>query len=108
MFVTGKIEVFKNKKGYLTGVIKSFDKDGVLVAKEMVSVSIVDEKLAKKVVDGKTVTIDVTKGYLDLVHVELESESFNKFKVAIKEGKVVKVFPEDVKPTKKATKKSTK
>lgn len=105
MLLTGKIEVFKNKKGYLTGMIKSFDKDGVLITTEYVNVSIADEKLSSKVVDGKTVTIEVTKGYLDLDHIELESESFNRFRVSIKEGKVVKVFPEEVKKTSKKSKK---
>lgn len=95
MKLTGKIEVFKNKRGYLTGKINSFDKEGKLIATEYVEVKISDEKLADKVNNGKTVTIDVTKGFLNIVHVELETESFNKFVVAIVEGKVVSIYPED-------------
>ena len=69
MLLSGKIEVFKNKKGYLTGILKSFDKDNNLLGKMFVSVNIRDEKLAEKVVEGKTLTFDVETGYLDCVHV---------------------------------------
>lgn len=106
MVLTGKIEVFKNKKGYPVGILKSFNKDGELTGKMFVSVRIADEKLASKVVDGKTLTIDVETGYLNVIHVELETESFEKFEISIVKGKVVAVFPEEEKKTTK--KKSTK
>ena len=106
MLVTGKIEVFKNRKGYPTGILKSFTKDGELNAKMFVSVEIRDEKLAQKLVEGKTLTIDVETGYLNVNHVELEEESFDKISISIVKGKVVAVFPEEKKATKKTTKPS--
>lgn len=103
MLLTGKIEVFKNKKGYLTGMLKSFTQDNKLIATEYVSVKIADSKLAEKVTEGKTVTFDVELGYLNIRHVELETESFNKFEISIAKAKVVSVFPEEKKTTKKST-----
>lgn len=106
MLVTGKIEVFKTKKGYFKGIIKSFSKYGELTGKMYVDVSVQDDKIEKKCVDGKTLTIEVETGYLNVVHVELETESFDKLSVNIAKGKVVAIFPEEEKKTTK--KKSTK
>lgn len=107
MLVTGKIEVFKNKKGYPTGILKSFTKDGELISKMFLSVDLRDEKLLEKLVDGKTLTINVKQGYLNINHVELEEESFDKLSISIVKGEIVAVFPEEKKVTKKTTK-STK
>lgn len=104
MLVKGKIEVFKNKRGYPVGVLKSFTKDGEILGKMLVSCEIKDEKLSKKLVDGKTLTIDVETGYLNVRHVELEEQSFEKFEISIVNGKVVSIFPEEEKKTKKTTK----
>lgn len=95
MKLTGKIEVFKSKKGYLLGIIKAFSQDNKMIAKEFVDVQVKDEKLAKKVVEGKTITFDVSEGYLNLRHVELETESFNRLVISISKAKVVDIFPKD-------------
>ena len=109
MLVSGKIEVFKNKKGYPTGTIKSFDKDGNLVSKYFVAVNIRDEKLTEKLTDGKTLTLDVETGYLDSRKVELEEQSFVVPIISIVKATVVSVYPEEKKTTtKKTTKKSSK
>ena len=111
MLVKGQIEVFKNKKGYPTGIIKSFDKDGkTVLGKLFVAVSLRDEKMAEKLEDGKTYTISVEQGYLDVRHIELESESFEIPVISIVKGEVVKVFPEEKPVTKRKTtaKKSSK
>ena len=108
MLLQGKIEVFKNKKGYPVAVLKSFSQDGELLGKMFVSCEIRDEKLAEKCVEGKTLTIQVEQGYLNTVHVELEEESFEKILISITKGSVVDVYPkEEKKTTKKSTKKTT-
>ena len=106
MIVLGKIEVFKNKKGYPTGVIKSFDKDNKVIGKLFVACNIKDEKLVSKLTDGKTLTIDVKKGFLDVRHIELETESYEIPVISVVEGEVVAVYPEEKKATKKSTKSS--
>lgn len=109
MLVTGRIEVFKNSNGYPVGILKSFTQDGILTARMFVNVELRDEKLNEKLVEGKTLTINVTQGYLNVQHVELENESFNRVSIGISKGELVSVFPaEDKKPAKKTTKKSTK
>lgn len=108
MLIKGQIEVFKSKKGYPTGILKSFDKNGKeVVGKLFVNVQIRDEKMLEKLVDGKTLTISVETGYLDVRHVDLETESFDVPVISIVKGEIVKVFPEE-KPVKKTTKKSSK
>lgn len=108
MLVSGKIEVFKNKKGYDTGVLKSFDKDNKLVGRLFVACIIIDEKITKKMTEGKTLTLDIKKGYLGVRHVELETESFEVPVISIIEADIVAVYPEEKKATKKSTKKTTK
>lgn len=108
MLVTGKIEVFKNRKGYPLGILKSFTQEGELNAKMFISVELRDEKLNEKLVDGKTLTIDVKTGYLNVNHVELDEESFDKLSISIVKGEIVSVFPEEVKKTTKKTTKSSK
>lgn len=109
MLVTGRIEVFKNSNGYPVGILKSFTQDGILTARMFVNVELRDEKLNEKLVEGKTLTINVTQGYLNVQHVELENESFNRVSIGISKGELVSVFPaEEKKPAKKTTKKSTK
>ena len=45
MKVTGTIEVFKNKNGYVTGILKSFDEDN----KKVLGKAYIDVKLPEKV-----------------------------------------------------------
>lgn len=104
MLLTGKIEVFKGKKGYLVGKITGFDQDKKPTGHCFIDVKIADEKLSSKIVDGKTLTLDVELGYLNVRHVELETESFDKLEYSIKKAKVVSVFPEEKKATKKSKK----
>lgn len=108
MKLSGKIEVFKNKKGYATGIIKAFSQDKKVVAKEFVDVELKDEDVSKKLTEGKTLTLNVIEGYLNLKHVELETESFNRMVVSICTAEIISVFPEEKKTTKKATKKASK
>ena len=108
MKVSGLIEIFKNKKGYPTGVLKSFDENNKVLGKLFVAVNLKDDKINEKLVNGKTLTVRVETGYLDVRHVELESESYDIPIISIVTGELVKVFPEEKKVTKKTTKKSTK
>lgn len=104
MLLSGKIEVFKGKKGYLVGKITGFDTDKKPTGHCYVDVKIADKKLADKVVEGKTLTLNVETAYLNVRHVELETESFDKLEIAIKSAKVVSVFPAEKKTTKKTAK----
>lgn len=104
MKLSGKIEVFKNKKGYATGIIKAFSEDKKVIAKEFVDVELKDEKVRDKLTEGKTLTLNVEEGYLNLKHVELDTESFNRIVVSVVKASVVAVFPEEKKTTKKASK----
>lgn len=90
MKVLGKIEVFKNKRGYLTGKILSFDKDKKIVGTSYMDVKVADD-LAKPE-EGTTITYDVKEGYLNSVHVEGERESFEKLVISIVKAEVVKTF----------------
>ena len=107
MIVKGKLEVFKNKKGYPTGVIKSFDADNKPLGRLFVAVNLKDDKVKEKLVDGKTLTLDVETGYLDVRHVELEAESFEIPVISIVKASIVSIYPEK-KQAKKTTKKSSK
>ena len=42
MKITGKLEVFKNQRGYLTGILKAFDKDKNLIGKIFIDVQGLD------------------------------------------------------------------
>ena len=108
MLVSGKIEIYKNKRGYPTGIVSSFDKDGQLVSKLFVAVNIRDEKLLEKLTDGKTLTLNVETGYLDSRKVELEEQSYVIPVISIVKAEIVAVYPEEKKVAKKTTKKTTK
>lgn len=95
MFLTGKIEVFINKDGYLTGVIKSF-KDRIVTGKSFISVYIDDKTLVEKLTKGVTYTLNVKSGYLNSLMVECD-KPFNKIEVFIRECEIVSEF----KPNKK-------
>lgn len=86
MEVTGKIDLFKNKRGYVTGVLKSFNEEKKVSGKSFIDVSGVVVK------EGETLTIDVKKGYLNSIHVEGEKGGFDKFSLSIKEYDVVRSY----------------
>lgn len=89
MKVLGKIEVFKNKRGYLTGKILSF------TDKKVVGTSYIDVKLAEGIKapeEGTTITYEVVEGYLNSIHVESERESFEKLVISIVKAVAIKTF----------------
>ena len=90
MLVQGKIEVFKNKRGYVTGILKAFDEKNLL-GKVFIDVNGLDLK------DERTYTIDVTEGYLNVHHVESLTKDFDKLVINIVKHKVISVFPDDTK-----------
>lgn len=98
---TGRIEVFKSKDGYPVSVLKSF-KDSKLVGRVYL-----DTKLDLKMTEGKTYTIQVNKGYLNVNHIETKDNSFDKLCLSIVDYDLVSVFPEE-KKTKKTSKKAKK
>ena len=87
MKITGKIDLFKNARGYVTGQIKAFDKEKKLLGKYFIDVAGVI------VADGETLTIDVTEGYLNCVHVTAEGkEAFDKLVLSVKSYDVVSSY----------------
>ena len=101
MLVTGKLEIFKNKNGYLSAVFKAWNDDNEVTGK-----AYMDAKLPEdiKVEDGQSLTIEVKEGYLNAVHVDGENP-FNKLKINVVKCDVLDVFP---KPETKKAKKSKK
>ena len=104
MKLTGTIEVFKNKNGYLTGVLKSFDEDN----KKVLGKAYIDVKLPEEVEvkDGQTLSLDVKEGYLNAVYVDVK-DAFTKLKINVVKCDVKAVFPEE-KKAKKTSKKEGK
>lgn len=84
MKVTGKIELFKNERGYVTGVIKSFSEEKKVNGKCFLDVKGVD------VEEGETLTIDMTEAYLNCVHVDTKESGFDKLAISVKQYEIVK------------------
>lgn len=87
MKIQGKIEVFRNKNGFLTGILKSF-KDNECTGKVFIDVTGLDLK------DERNYTIEVEDGYLNVIHVETLTKSFDKLSIAVKKHKLISVYPE--------------
>ena len=87
MKITGKIEVFKSKRGYLTGILKSFNKDNEVVGKIFIDVQGLDLK------DERTYNIEVTEGYLNVHHVESLTKDFDKLVIKVAKHKLIDVYP---------------
>ena len=104
MKLSGTLEVFQNKKGYVTGVFKAWNED----SKEVLGKAFMDVNLPDsiKIEEGQTLTLNVKEGYLNAVYVKAEN-SFTKFKINVVDCEVKKVFPEQ-KKTKKSSKKEVK
>lgn len=92
MQITGKIEVFRNQRGYVSGILKAFE-NKELKGKVFIDVQGLDIK------DDRTYTINVTDGYLNVHHVESLTKDFDKLVISIKKHELISVYPE--KPTDK-------
>ena len=101
MQLTGKLEVFKNKNGYHTGVIKCWDDNNKVTGKAFVDVKLPESVEVK---DGQSLTLDVKEGYLNAVYVEAK-EPFTKLRINVVECEVISVFPEE-KKSKKTSKRA--
>ena len=88
MKLTGKIEVFKNPRGYVTGILKAFNQEKELIGKVFMDVDGLDLK------DDRTYTIDVIEGYLNVRHVESLTKDFDKLIISIRKHKLISVYPE--------------
>lgn len=101
--LTGTLEVFQNKKGYVTGVIKHWDED----EKQFTGKAYLDVQLPEgvEVLEGQTLTLDVKTAYLNAVHVKGEN-AFTKLQINVVDCEVKSVFPEKKaqKPSKKVAK----
>ena len=105
MKVTGKLEIFKNRNGYFTAVIKAWDEENNVTGKAFMDVALPE---GIKVEDGQSLTLDVKEGYLNAVYVKAQKaeNSFTKLKLNIVKCDVVDVFPkpEKAKKAKKGAK----
>ena len=96
MQVKGKLEIFKNRNGYFTAVIKAWGENKELQGKAFMDVALPEDLQVK---DGQTLTLDVKEGYLNAVYVKAEKaeNSFTKLKLNIVKCEVVDVFPKEAK-----------
>lgn len=99
MKLTGLIEVFQNKKGYVTGVFKAWNEE----SKEVLGKAYLDVNLPEsvKIKEGQTLTLNVKEGYLNAIFVDTEN-AFTKLKINIVDCEVKSVFPEPKKTKKEA------
>ena len=89
--LTGTLEVFQNKKGYVTGVIKHWDEEQKLfTGRAYIDVTLPENV---QVEEGQTLTLDVKTAYLNAVHIEGEN-AFTKLKINVVDCEVKSVFPE--------------
>ena len=88
MKITGKLEVFKNQRGYLTGILKAFDNEKNCVGKIFLDVKGLDIK------DDRTYTIEVIEGYLNVIHQQSLTKEFDKLSISIIKHKLISVYPE--------------
>lgn len=86
MKITGKIEVFKNARGYTSGILKSFN-NGEMVGKLFIDVEGLDLK------DSRTYTIEIVEGYLNVHHIESLTKDFDKLVINVKKHKLLDVYP---------------
>ena len=89
--LTGRLEVFKNQKGYVTGVMKAWNDE----TKEVLGKAYMDVALPQDVEinDGETLSLDVKTAYLNAVYVSGEN-SFTKLKINVVDCEILSVFPE--------------
>ena len=101
MKVTGKLEIFKNRNGYFTAVIKAWDEENNVTGKAFMDVALPEDV---KVEDGQTLTLNVKKGYLNAVYVGTDAP-FTKLEINVVDCEVESVFPEE-KKSKKTSKRA--
>ena len=99
--LTGQLEVFKNQKGYITGVIKAWNEAEKTVAGRTYMDVLLP--VGVEVKEGQTLTLDVKTAYLNAVHVEGEN-AFTKLKINVVDCEVIRVFPEEKKASKPSKK----
>ncbi|MBO7732131.1 MAG: hypothetical protein J6S67_06255 [Methanobrevibacter sp.] len=102
MLTTGRLEVFKNKNGYYTAVIKAWDSENNLKGKAFMNVELPEGTTCE---DGQTLTLDVKEGYLNAVYVGCDAP-FTKLVINIVKAEVVSIYPEPKKA--KNSKKNSK
>ena len=95
--LTGTLEVFQNKNGYVTGVMKAWNSDKKEVLGKAYLDVILPESVAVK--EGQTLTLNVKEGYLNPVFVEGEN-SFTKLKINVVDCEIIRVYPEEEKSKK--------
>ncbi len=94
MKVSGRIEVFTNKNGYLTGYLKNFV-DNKPNGKAFIDVH-TSKEFRESLDKTKTYTLNVKEGFLNVDCIKLENKNIYKLTMAIVEADIVSVFPEDV------------
>ena len=100
--LTGILEVFQNKKGYVTGVLKDWNEaEKTIAGRAYIDVNLPE---SVKIEEGQTLTLEVKTAYLNAVHVEGEN-AFTKLKINVVDCEVKSVFPEKKakKPSKKVS-----
>lgn len=100
--LTGTLEVFQNKRGYVTGVFKAWDDNKCVLGKAYMDVNLPEEI---SIEEGQTLTLEVKEAYLNAIFVEGEN-AFTKLKINVVKCEVKSVFPEKKakKPSKKVSK----
>lgn len=89
LFISGgKLECYKNKRGYTKGVLKCFNGDNQCVGKVFIDVYGLDLK------DERTYTLDLEEAWLDVTHVESLTKDYDKLSLKLRKYRVVKVYPE--------------
>ena len=100
--LTVTLEVFQNKRGYVTGVFKAWDDNKCVLGKAYMDVTLPKDVTIK---EGQTLTLNVKTGYLNAVHVAGENQ-FTKLKINVVDCEVIRVYPEEKKanPSKRGSK----
>ena len=109
MKVSGLLEVFQNKNGFVTGVFNAWDSDEPNEKHKILGKAYMDVRLPKdvQIKEGQTLTLDVKEGYLRVSHIVSNKVEFSKFVIYVKQCDVIRVYPEEKKaekPSKKVSK----
>ena len=89
--LSGTLEVFQNKRGYVTGVFKAWDDNTKTIAgKAYMDVTLPE---SVKIEEGQTLTLDVKTAYLNAIFVEGDNP-FTKLKINVVDCEIKSVFPE--------------
>ena len=100
--LSGTLEVFQNKRGYVTGVFKAWDDNKCVLGKAYMDVVLPKEITIE---EGQSLTLDVKEAYLNAIFVEGEN-AFTKLRINVVDCEVKSVFPE--KKAQKSSKKASK